>query len=41
MIWRQKPCHNFVVVIGNFKVHHGSLHTLKSQNFLNDEVCTY
>ena len=40
LIWSQKPCHNCVAVIGNFKVHHGSFHTLKCWEFLNDEVHT-
>lgn len=41
LIWSQKPCHNCAAVIGNFKVHHGSFHTLKCREFLNDEVYTY
>lgn len=37
-IWSQKPCHKYVAVIQNFKIYHGSFHSLKGNEYLNDEV---
>jgi len=37
-IWSQKPCHKYVAVIQNFKIYHGSFHSLKANEYLNDEV---
>ena len=37
-IWSQKPCHKYVAVIQNFKIYHGSFHSLKAKEYLNDEV---
>ena len=39
-IWSQKPCHKYVAVIQNFKIYHGSFHSLKAKEYLNDEVRT-
>jgi len=38
-IWKGQPCHVVKARIGNFTIHHGSFHTLKQNQYLNDEVC--
>lgn len=37
-IWDGKPCHVAKAKIGNIVIHHGSFHSLKGKEFINDEV---
>ena len=39
VIWNQNPATNtYISVIQNSKVYHGSFHSLKGNEYLNDEV---
>lgn len=40
-IWSARPCYKFAAIIGKYKIHQSSFHTLKGCNYLNDEVCKY
>ena len=37
-IWDKHPCHIVRAGIGNFSIHLGSIHALKDNGLLNDEV---
>ena len=37
-IWKTKPCYKFAAIIGKYKIHQSSFHTLKERQYLNDEV---
>ena len=37
-IWKGEPCHVAKAKIGKVIIHHGSFHSLKDNEFINDEV---
>ncbi|XP_065895978.1 uncharacterized protein [Dysidea avara] len=37
-IWNSKSCYKFAAIIGKYKIHESSFHTLKGVQYLNDEI---